>query len=1001
MRSFAAILLALACILSVCSEPAQAEERIALLIGNQGYNANVGPLKNPHSDIAIVGAALRRLGFKVTEKADADYRTMSALIKQHIQNVRREGQGAISFVYYSGHGAAAADTKLNYLIPVDVTNADDEELWNYSIDLNGVIEGLRREAPKATHYVVFDACRNELNLTRRGKKGLADKGFEPIPHVPGVMVAYATAPGQTATDAGSGGGVYARLLAEEIVRPGVEAMSMFRQVARRVQREIGQDPWMSATSTLPEIYFAREPIPSTPPLEAQKSAARAPELECDRLAAHPDDPEAVVNGVDFEQIKALRAIGACERARRQFPDENRFSYQLARAYTAARNHARAKELLEGLVGYGYPAAFYSLGLAYAEGQGVREDRAVAFDFVRKSAERGFGPAMVTLGEELLKSADARDRTEGVAWIERAAVAGHGHAMYALGDLYQRGDGVAQDDAKAVHWFEKGARNGNAEAMEAFGEALRRGFGIAKDETKAASWLRQAANSGRPTAMAALGQMYSKGNGLPKDESEARRLFREAAEIAIERGETAAVCNLAVAFQQGEVVTKDLVQAAHWFTKAAEGGCIYSKLNLGIMHANGRGVAKDSAKSMEWFRKAMDGLQKSAEKGNTNSMSMLAEMHRQGLGGPKSDEEAFRWMLKTAEAGDPEGMHRLAEYHNRGIGVAKNPMESVRWILKSAEKGHTDAMRSLAYRYLEGQGVSKDAKVGMDWLRKAAEKRDTLAMVELGELHETGRYMAKDEAEAAQWYRRSIENGSNDAIPALARMYLEGRGVPKSEDEGIRLLRKGAQAKIPLAMLEMGRQYTTGIAVPKDESEGRRLYREAVEIAIENGETAPICQLALSFSAGEVVTKDLVQAARWFTKAAEGGCTYSMLSLGIMHANGRGVPKDNAKATEWFRRAAEGGNASAMEQLGIAYYYGRGVRRSYLDAFNWFRKAADLGDGSGMIWLGELYELGQGVVKDESEAAAWYRKAMEAGYSPAIPFLGRLHAEGRGVEKSEA
>src|SRR5262249_53922792 len=144
MRSFAAILLALACILSVCSEPAQAEERIALLIGNQSYNANVGPLKNPHSDIAIVGAALRSLGFKVHEQPDADYRTIPALIKQHIQTVRPEGQGAISFVYYSGHGAASADTKLNYLIPVDVTSADDEELWNYSVDLNGVIEGLRR-----------------------------------------------------------------------------------------------------------------------------------------------------------------------------------------------------------------------------------------------------------------------------------------------------------------------------------------------------------------------------------------------------------------------------------------------------------------------------------------------------------------------------------------------------------------------------------------------------------------------------------------------------------------------------------------------------------------------------------------------------------------------------------------------------------------------------------------------------------------------------------------
>jgi Caspase domain len=236
---------------------ARADGRIALLIGNQAYNPKVGPLKNPHDDIALVGAALRSLGFTVSEVTDADYRSMDATIKRHAATVRREGQGAISLLYYSGHGAADPDTKTNYLIPIDVTDADDADLWNYSLNLNKIIEGLREQAPAATHYVVFDACRNELNLTRRGKKALTDKGFVPIAYTPGIMIAYATAPGQTAADTGSGGGPYARALADEVVKPGVEAMTMFRRVALRVKRELGQDPWMSA-STLPEVYFAGE-----------------------------------------------------------------------------------------------------------------------------------------------------------------------------------------------------------------------------------------------------------------------------------------------------------------------------------------------------------------------------------------------------------------------------------------------------------------------------------------------------------------------------------------------------------------------------------------------------------------------------------------------------------------------------------------------------------------------------------------------------------------------
>ena len=243
---------------------AKAEARFALLIGNQDYNAKVGALRNPRNDIVLIGSKLEKLGFTVKQVFDADYRGIDIAIKRHIQDVQQGGEGAISFVYYSGHGAADPDTRINYLIPVDVANADDDDLWTNSIDLNDIVEELRFEAPKAIHYVIFDACRNELNLIRKANKGLAFKGFVPNAFPTGVMVAYATAPGKTAADIGSDSGPYARALAEEISKP-VEAMTMFRNVALRVHREIGQDPWMT-TSTLPEVFFAKVPAPVPNPM---------------------------------------------------------------------------------------------------------------------------------------------------------------------------------------------------------------------------------------------------------------------------------------------------------------------------------------------------------------------------------------------------------------------------------------------------------------------------------------------------------------------------------------------------------------------------------------------------------------------------------------------------------------------------------------------------------------------------------------------------------------
>src|SRR6516165_8474567 len=208
MRRFGWVAFALIALMLAATGSAQAEKRIALLIGNQRYIAKVGPLNNPRSDVLLVGAALKAVGFTVTEVNDADYRSTDAAIKRHIAAVRREGEGAISFVYYSGHGAADPDTKINYLIPIDVANADDEELWNYSINLNTLVENRRAQA--------------------RAPRTMSCS----TPAATSSTVAYATAPGRTASDRGTGGGTYAKALADEIVKPGVDSMLVFSRVAR-------------------------------------------------------------------------------------------------------------------------------------------------------------------------------------------------------------------------------------------------------------------------------------------------------------------------------------------------------------------------------------------------------------------------------------------------------------------------------------------------------------------------------------------------------------------------------------------------------------------------------------------------------------------------------------------------------------------------------------------------------------------------------------------------
>jgi len=170
-------------LIGIPSRQATAEERIALLVGNQAYKEGVGPLRNPHNDVTLVANALDKLGFKVTIVKDAGYKSIDTALKTHIQQVRRAGKDTISFFYYSGHGASDPETRINYLIPVDVESADDANLWTNSFELNDIVSKLREQAPEATHYVVFDACRDELRLVRQGKKALGA--------VPALFTTYA------------------------------------------------------------------------------------------------------------------------------------------------------------------------------------------------------------------------------------------------------------------------------------------------------------------------------------------------------------------------------------------------------------------------------------------------------------------------------------------------------------------------------------------------------------------------------------------------------------------------------------------------------------------------------------------------------------------------------------------------------------------------------------------------------------------------------------------
>src|SRR5262245_48256194 len=87
------------------SAAAQAQDRVALVIGNSKY-VNVEPLPNPANDARTVAKTLRDIGFDVTDGFDLARDSM----EQQIRAFLRKAENAnVRLFYYAGHGLQVED----------------------------------------------------------------------------------------------------------------------------------------------------------------------------------------------------------------------------------------------------------------------------------------------------------------------------------------------------------------------------------------------------------------------------------------------------------------------------------------------------------------------------------------------------------------------------------------------------------------------------------------------------------------------------------------------------------------------------------------------------------------------------------------------------------------------------------------------------------------------------------------------------------------------------
>jgi uncharacterized caspase-like protein len=264
---------ALVAYVSLGTDAARAERRVALVIGNGAYTS-ITRLANPTTDASEMAKALRSLGFEVLVLLDARKVDIEGAIRQF----RDLAAGAdVGLFFYSGHGLQtnreAQHHPVNHLVPIDFRIPTGPAL-DGTVPLDIILKTLEQNV--RVSLVFMDACRVSRQLEeasqRFGSQGRAvnlERGFVPVRISPetkrragaddgrpaGMLIAYAAAPGSVALDGQGSLSPFTKALLKHIQRAGLPITDIMGQVAQDVWRDTDsqQRPWYVSELSAPFI----------------------------------------------------------------------------------------------------------------------------------------------------------------------------------------------------------------------------------------------------------------------------------------------------------------------------------------------------------------------------------------------------------------------------------------------------------------------------------------------------------------------------------------------------------------------------------------------------------------------------------------------------------------------------------------------------------------------------------------------------------------------------
>ncbi len=225
------------------------QKRLALIIGNGNYSASV--LANPENDAREMKSVMEQYGFDVLKYENLNQSQMKRAMDEFGEKLKNYDVGLF---FYAGHGIQAKG--YNYLIPVDADLRSEEQVEYDCVQADRIL-GLMEASGTTVNIMILDACRNNP-FERSWTRAANGRGLAYMNAPSGTLIAYATAPGSTASDGSGRNGLYTSAILESIKIPDITILQMFQNVRGIVSQKSNkqQVPWES-TSLTGDFYFFR------------------------------------------------------------------------------------------------------------------------------------------------------------------------------------------------------------------------------------------------------------------------------------------------------------------------------------------------------------------------------------------------------------------------------------------------------------------------------------------------------------------------------------------------------------------------------------------------------------------------------------------------------------------------------------------------------------------------------------------------------------------------